>query len=83
MLDKIKRLVAEVDEFSTTDSAEIEEFRVKFLGKKGILNGLFKDFRVVSGQEKKELGQLLNGFRSKVQEKLSLLKGRVDAGRGN
>ncbi len=66
--------MADIENFNATDASKIEEFRIEFLGKKGILNNLFKDFKTVPTQDKKEFGQLLNQLKGKVQEKLNLLK---------
>ena len=44
MLDKLKELIGEVTAFNATTKDEIESFRIKFLGKKGILNDLFAEF---------------------------------------
>jgi hypothetical protein len=45
MIDKIKEYIGEAQQFSTQDVAELEAFRIKFLGSKGLL----KDFLPSSG----------------------------------
>jgi phenylalanyl-tRNA synthetase alpha chain len=37
MIDKIKEYIGEAQAFSTQDKAELEAFRIKFLGSKGLL----------------------------------------------
>ena len=60
MTDKINELLRRVEEFKPKAAAEIEEFRIKILGKKGELNALMEDFKTVAPELKRELGQQLN-----------------------
>ena len=57
MTDKINELLRRVEEFKPKAAAEIEEFRIKILGKKGELNALMEDFKTVAPELKRELGQ--------------------------
>ena len=54
MVEKIKDYIAEIDAFQATSKEEVESFRIKFLGKKGILNDFFAEFRNVPNEQKKE-----------------------------
>ena len=45
MEDKIKKDIQEIQDFKSDSIAEIEEFRIKFLGKKGLLNSYFVEFK--------------------------------------
>ncbi len=74
MLEKIQEELKEVQSFHSTDIKEIEDFRIKYLGKKGILNALFADFKKVPNEEKKEYGQALNTLKKEVEEKWNTLK---------
>lgn len=68
MKDRINIFLAEIDNFSAKSLAELEDFRIKFLGKKGLLNELFEEFKGISPAEKKETGQLINQLKNKVQQ---------------
>ena len=57
MWDIINDLVKELEGFQAKTQAEVEAFRVRMLGRKGILTGLFEDFRNVDPRQKKELGK--------------------------
>ncbi len=70
MNSKIHDYLAEVREFSATEAGQLEQFRLRFLSKKGILNELFEDFKALPPSEKKETGMLLNQLKTLVQEKL-------------
>ena len=54
MLDKVPQLLQEVEEFAPKSEKELEEFRLSFLGKKGVLNDLFAAFKDISIENKKE-----------------------------
>ncbi len=74
MLDKIKELIAEADGFKANSLQELEEFRIKHLSKKGSLAQLFGDFKDVSNDKKKEVGQALNELKQAIQQKIDSLK---------
>jgi len=78
MKDKINELLEKVNQFETRSSEEIEAFRIKYLGSKGILKQLFTDFKEVEPSLKKEIGQALNGLRNSATEKLNELKSSLD-----
>ena len=56
MTDKINELLRRVEEFKPKAAAEIEEFRIKVLGKKGELNALMEEFKTVAPELKREMG---------------------------
>ena len=74
MIDHIKKLIKEADEFSADSLSAVEDFRVKFLGKKGVLNDLFEEFKAVPNDEKKAYGQAINELKKTAQEKVNALK---------
>jgi phenylalanyl-tRNA synthetase alpha chain len=74
MLQRIDDLLAEVHNFQTSEKAEIEQFRIKFSGKKGILNDIFAQFKDVPNEQKKEFGQKINTLKQAVETKLESLK---------
>ena len=74
MIDHIKGLIKEANEFSTDSLSGVEAFRVKFLGKKGVLNELFGAFKSVPVAEKKAYGLTVNELKKTAQEKVNELK---------
>lgn len=74
MLEKINKLLEEVEEFAATTKEQVEEYRIKWLSKKGEVSILFDDFKTVPSDLKKEVGQKLNLLKNKAQEKINLLK---------
>jgi phenylalanyl-tRNA synthetase alpha chain len=80
MQDRISKYLEEIDKFSTASSEELEQFRIKFLSKKGLIPSLFEDFKNVAPEKRREMGQALNDLKNKAQEKLNLLKEQIEAG---
>lgn len=74
MIETIKEHLAEVEKFSSTSLEEIETFRIKYLGKKGLLNTFFAEFKNVPNGEKKEFGQVINQLKSAATAKVNTLK---------
>ena len=79
MLDKIKAYIKDVEAFEAKTEAEIEEFRIKYLGKKGLLNQYFSEFKNVANEEKKEFGQAINQWKNAAQDRVNALKDAVES----
>lgn len=77
MIDKIKAHIAKVEAFATEKKEELEQFRLEYLGKKGLLNDLFAKFKEVPKEEKKEFGQIINELKSKAEAKINELKEKL------
>lgn len=73
MNDKIKNLLARVEEFKPKTEAEIEEFRIKVLGRRGELNDLMEEFKSVPNEMKREFGQKLNQLKNFAQDRIEEL----------
>lgn len=78
MIETIKEHLAEVEKFTSTSKDEIEAFRIKYLGKKGLLNGFFAEFKNVPNEEKKEFGQVVNQLKNAATDKVTALKAALD-----
>lgn len=74
MIETVKKHITEVETFSSTNKEEIESFRIKYLGKKGLLNNFFAEFKNVPNDQKKEFGQVINTLKNAAQEKVDSLK---------
>ncbi|MFD0863302.1 phenylalanine--tRNA ligase subunit alpha [Sungkyunkwania multivorans] len=78
MIDKIKEHIAEVEQFTTDSKEKIEAFRIKYLGKKGLLNDFFAEFKNVPNDLKKEFGQTINQLKTAATEKVNSLKEELE-----
>ena len=74
MIEKIEELLVEVNAFQSQNKDEIEQFRIKFNSKKGILNDLFDKFKEVPNEQKRDFGQKINTLKQAVNTKLEELK---------
>ncbi|MBT8296679.1 MAG: phenylalanine--tRNA ligase subunit alpha [Gramella sp.] len=78
MIDKIKGHIADVESFNAKTLDEIEAFRIKYLGKKGLLNEFFAEFKNVPNEEKKAFGQAINELKTAAQDKVNVLKEELE-----
>ncbi len=69
LLEKIKQYKEEIDATVINGAASLEEYRIKFLGTKGILKNLFGEMKSVPAENKKEFGQILNDFKQYAEAK--------------
>jgi phenylalanyl-tRNA synthetase alpha chain len=78
MLDKIKNYQQELNSENVHTLEELEQFRLKYLSKKGILASLFDDFKNVK-EEKQVIGSQLNQFKKELNEKYSSFRNILSA----
>ncbi|MAX68547.1 MAG: phenylalanine--tRNA ligase subunit alpha [Flavobacteriales bacterium] len=70
MLEKVNKLVEKVNRFTPNSEEELNNFRIEYLGKKGLLNGLFSAFKEVPSDQKKDFGAAINNLKVLVQNKI-------------
>lgn len=78
MIDKINKLLADIEDLKASNTQELEDLRIKFLSKKGSVSALMDDFRNVAAEEKKNIGMKLNELKSKAQDKINQLKENIE-----
>jgi len=83
MKEKIDSLLAEIEQLRAEKASEIEELRVKLLGKKGSVTQLFEEFRSVLPEQKRELGQILNKLKVAATEKIEQLRELAESSSGS
>ena len=79
MIEKIEEYLIEVANFNSSDKEEIEQFRLRFNSKKGILTDLFAQFKDVPNDQKKDFGQKINTLKLAVTAKLDEAKERTES----
>jgi len=70
MKDKIESIKKDIEQYSGSSAEAVEDFRVKFISKKSVINDLFEDFKKLSIEDKKEFGKTLNDLKTLAKEKL-------------
>lgn len=78
MIARIQQLLSEVSTWTAKEAEDLEVLRLKYLSKKGEISQLFNDFRDVPGEQKRQVGQLLNDLKNKAQDRLNELKDSFD-----
>lgn len=82
MIEKIKEHIAEVEAFKAKTKKEVESFRIKYLGKRGVLNDFFAEFKNVAKDQKKEYGQSINSLKKAAEAKVNSLKETLESEEG-
>ena len=77
MVNQIEQLTAEIANLTASSAEEVEQLRIKYLGRKGIMNDLMEAFRSVAPEQKRELGQKINALKQAVTSKINELKDNV------
>ncbi len=78
MKEKIEQLLSEIKSLQVSNKAQLEEFRLKYLSKKGTISELFEGFKTVPAEFKKDVGQLLNKLKNEAQVKFNSLATQVE-----
>ena len=78
MTETIKEHISQIEAFTAQTKEEVENFRIKYLGKKGILNKYFAEFKAVPNEEKKAFGQAVNQLKDAATNKVQQLKEELE-----
>lgn len=78
--EQIKQYEQEITATTPANAAELEAYRIKFLGTKGIVKELFNEMKNVPKEQKKDAGQLLNAFKQAAEAKFEEYKHLQQAG---
>jgi phenylalanyl-tRNA synthetase alpha chain len=74
MIERIKEHIAQAQAFTTTNKEDLENFRIKYLGSKGLLKDFFAEFKNVPNDQKKEFGQIINELKTATEEKVKTIQ---------
>ena len=80
MQEKLTQYTEEIKGFQPKNADELEAFRIKFLGSKGIIKDIFDEFKSVSPEEKRTLGKVLNEFKVLAEQTYQCLKENIESG---
>ncbi len=70
--EQIKIHEEEINAFAPASAADLEAYRIKYLGTKGIVKQIFGEMKNVPVDQKKEAGQLLNTFKQLAEAKFEM-----------
>jgi phenylalanyl-tRNA synthetase alpha chain len=74
MIEKVKALKEEIQTIILSNSEELEQFRLKYLSKKGLIAQVFAEFKNVSPDQKREFGQQINMLKQFANDLYNSLK---------
>ena len=80
LLKQIDLYKQEMEQAASTSVEEVEAFRIRFLGTKGILKAVMGEMKNVSAEKRKDFGLTLNAFKIFAEEKYASLKEASEAG---
>ncbi|GAB2704909.1 phenylalanine--tRNA ligase subunit alpha [Mucilaginibacter koreensis] len=75
----IDQYTAKVNAFAPANAEELETFRIKYLGTKGLIKDLFEQFKSTTPEEKRTLGKVLNQFKQLTETRYTELKEHFDS----
>ncbi|HEU0227284.1 MAG TPA: phenylalanine--tRNA ligase subunit alpha [Arachidicoccus soli] len=78
LLEKIDSYKQEIEASSVLNAEEVEAFRIKYLGTKGLVKAIMGEMKNVPNEQKKQAGQLLNEFKVFVETKFEGLKAQFE-----
>ena len=73
MKEQINKIKLEIENFVAKDKASLDEYRHRFIGKKGVIKQLNDYLKELPNEEKKQFGQTLNQIKTLAKQKLELL----------
>jgi phenylalanyl-tRNA synthetase alpha chain len=79
MKDIVNQHLADIEAFLADSPEQIEEFRIKYIGKKGIMPALFTKMKDLDAEQRKEAGQLLNQLKNAVNDRIEILKSQTNS----
>lgn len=74
MQERIQQLTAELQALTAHSEQEVEDLRIKYISKKGLVSQLFDEFKTVPNEEKRQVGQLLNALKTLATDKINELR---------
>jgi phenylalanyl-tRNA synthetase alpha chain len=78
MIETIKAHIEEVTAFQTDSKEQLEAFRIKYLGSKGLLKDFFAEFKNVPNEQKSAFGQVINELKTSAEDKVKTIQDALE-----
>ena len=78
MLDKVRDLHQEIDQYTINSPEQLEQFRMRFISRKGVITELFEGLKTVPQADRRAVGQELNGLKNFAQERFETFTQQID-----
>ncbi|MFT4017966.1 MAG: phenylalanine--tRNA ligase subunit alpha [Agriterribacter sp.] len=79
LLQQLEAYRKEIEAYNAPGADGAEQFRITYLGTKGLVKNLMGEMKNVPADRKKEFGQILNDFKQFTEAKYNSLKASADA----
>ena len=78
MKEKLEKIFNDIKHLDAKDLNELEQIRIYYLGKKGVLNALFDEFKTLPAKDKKIYGKELNDLKNQLQDFINTKKKELE-----
>ncbi len=82
-MTNLEEIASEIQSYVINDSKQAEEFRIKFIGSKGLIKDLYAELKNVAADQKREFGQQINQLKNQADEKYNQAKENFSESRLN
>ncbi len=79
MIDKIKEHIEEAKAFNDKNKESLEQFRIKYLGSRGLVRELFNEFKNIPNDQKKDFGVVMNTLKAAAEEKVRVIQEELES----
>jgi len=79
MIDKIKKHIEEAKAFNEKNKESLEQFRIKYLGTRGLVRELFNEFKNIPNDQKKDFGVVMNTLKAVAEEKVKAIQEELES----
>jgi phenylalanyl-tRNA synthetase alpha chain len=76
-MTNLQEIASEIESFIISDAKQAEDFRIKFIGSKGLIKELYGELKNVPADQKREFGQQVNHLKTLAEEKYNTAKESV------
>ncbi len=80
LIDNIPALLEEIRQLTASNAEELENIRINYLSKKGLIPQLMNEFRQVPPEQKRELGVAINTLKTEAQNRINTLREQLQQG---
>jgi phenylalanyl-tRNA synthetase alpha chain len=79
IFEQVNAVIAEIETAAPHSKADVEQFRIRYLGSKNIIKPLFAEIGKVPAERKKAFGQLVNAAKIAAETKFAVLQAAAEA----
>jgi phenylalanyl-tRNA synthetase alpha chain len=78
MLEKVQEIQREIEGYAVGNREQLEQFRLRFIGRKGLVTELFESLKTVAAEDRRAVGQSLNGLKNLAQQRFESFAQALD-----